>query len=444
MNRLVAIVFLLAITVPGVLLISGHSPPTSDAPTDEVVVSPTMADVLDATWFDSVDAMVERRIPMLDVAVAVDSRVSRTVFADSPNPEVTIGAEGWLFDNESLDRACLSGQYFAAIGDEMRRADAVAAAAGIEFLYWVAPDKAAVVSDELSGGRSACTKANVAALDEHLTSAAVSLLPAFADHADPDTLFYRTDTHWNDSGGLVASRQIIERLAPGLWDEHAVVYGSRSYDTDLSRLISDAKTEVVTAASVVFDGIPLISVDGSSADPMGDMSRSVRSFEFPDGPAIEGQTVVAYDSFGLPQVDDLAPYFASSTFVYTPHFDEDEAAAVVGSADRLLWGRVQRKFIGGDLELPVSSWLVEAFVDRLDPVRIDSAELTRIEMDPSIEIYLVVRDLRSDGDHVFPPSGTIFDDKSRVHALRVRGDLEFGFDPDHFEVERVDIPVQES
>jgi alginate O-acetyltransferase complex protein AlgJ len=159
-----------------------------------------------------------------------DARLKMKLALDqSYGSPFTVGRSGWLFyrvhrgtmgprpdqpfSPDSLER------WAASLESKQRLLEA----RGIHFLVVVAPDKQTVYPDmlprELPPARSPSRlDALLHRLAEGGKVTAVDVRPGLVEARQPPSLlarwpiYYRTDTHWNDLGGLVASRQVLARL----------------------------------------------------------------------------------------------------------------------------------------------------------------------------------------------------------------------------------------
>lgn len=130
----------------------------------------------------------------------------------SAGPQVRAGCDDWLFLTEELrpwpDAAAHQATRVAAL----KRVAAKLAEQQIQLLVAVVPDKARVYSEELCGAPwSRQSQERHASFVAELRAAGlrhVSLLPALQSAKANGPVFYRTDTHWNQTGAATAAEAI--------------------------------------------------------------------------------------------------------------------------------------------------------------------------------------------------------------------------------------------
>ena len=130
----------------------------------------------------------------------------------SGGPQVAVGCDDWLYLMEELRPWPGAAQAMAARADGLRRVAAALAERGIALQVALVPDKARVQAGTRCGvPYSAQAQARLAAFKALLGGLPVlDLAPALAAAAVP--AFYRTDTHWNESGAALAARAVVAAL----------------------------------------------------------------------------------------------------------------------------------------------------------------------------------------------------------------------------------------
>lgn len=135
----------------------------------------------------------------------------------SGGPQVRVGCDGWLFLTEELRPFDGAEAAMAERLAALRRIHAMLEQRGIALVVAVVPDKARVHPEQLCGApRAAQAEARLAAFEAGLVGAGiphVSLLPPLAALAARQPAYWRTDTHWNQSGATVAARAIAQATA---------------------------------------------------------------------------------------------------------------------------------------------------------------------------------------------------------------------------------------
>ena len=164
-------------------------------------------------------------------------------------------------------------------------------------------------------------------------------------------LYFRQDTHWTPLGAVIATRALVESLAPGVWDDAEMpVQGFASYNTDLSRLMGLPTKERVPRL-VIRPGVKVerttvaTNVDLKSARDIGHYTVD------PAAPAVEGRTLILYDSFFRTNEVRIAPWFRDSVWVHANDLERSpELGADLGAFDHVVIERVERSAYDLDLD----------------------------------------------------------------------------------------------
>jgi hypothetical protein len=177
--------------------------------------------------------------------------------------------------------------------------------------------------------------------------------PIAAAHAnDPELpLYFAKDTHWTPLGAVIATRALVESLAPGIWDDREMATeGFASYETDLSRLIGLPAKERMPRLNVrpgvtVERTVVATTVDLESAPDIG------RYHVAASAKAVEGRTLILYDSFFRTNQARIAPWFRDSVWVHSNDLARSpELVADLPTFDRVVVERVERSAYNLDLE----------------------------------------------------------------------------------------------
>ena len=129
----------------------------------------------------------------------------------SGGPAVWVGRRNWLYLMEELrpwpDAADVMAERAAVVG----RVAVALKARNVDLLVAVVPDKARIVTDAMDGPRAAQTESRYADFITSLTKQGIKVVglatPMLANPT-PDSLFWRTDTHWSQEGAALAARAI--------------------------------------------------------------------------------------------------------------------------------------------------------------------------------------------------------------------------------------------
>lgn len=200
--------------------------------------------------FQQLEQAIVDRLPLRRAAIEARGRLAVDLFRDSPNPDVAVGSDGWLYYREEL-RACTDAGRPA--GDPADAADVLArtlVASGRTAGVFVAGSKI-VTSEEhrpdLDRELLDCVRATEARVHARLAATPGGLdvqeqLEALERSGRP--AFLRTDTHWSAAGRAVVVREILDRIRPGLAAEAGLRRG-RTFDRpgDLGPFIGLPRSE---------------------------------------------------------------------------------------------------------------------------------------------------------------------------------------------------------
>ena len=245
-------------------------------------------------------------------------------FGVSPTKSVILGKAGWLFfaDDDAL-ASYRALRPFTAEELEVwrrrleRRRDWLAAR-GIRFLVVVAPSKETIYPEFMPDAMNRVRP--VTRLDQltaHLrarsTAEVLDLRAPLSEGKGRSVLYLRTDTHWNDRGALLASREILGRL--GAWFPRL-------------RPLPESAFEPVTHDGWSGDLVAMLSLEGHLREPRLELrplharrarpaaveipqpeaQRTVSATETGD-PALP-RAVMFHDSFGVSLEPFLSEHFA--------------------------------------------------------------------------------------------------------------------------------------
>jgi len=155
-----------------------------------------------------------------DTFIRLNFLIRRSLLHETEFNDVLVGKNGWLFylGEKEMDDARGITEYeeqtlkkWTALFELKRR---WLAARGIRYLIVIVPSKATIYGENLPTAFR--TISNITALDEFIdydeTHSGVEILdlrPALLRAKSKERLYYKTDTHWNQYGALVAYQEIM-------------------------------------------------------------------------------------------------------------------------------------------------------------------------------------------------------------------------------------------
>jgi SGNH hydrolase-like domain, acetyltransferase AlgX len=357
-DRIVSIGFVVALIVPGIALAAGIRPVDLEGRPRATLPPLDARSLGEPSTYAAIDRWIADRFPGRNEAVGAHAAIDYGVLGGSTTPNVIVGRDGWLFTRTELEPVCdfTADQVLAALD----RKAAALAGRGMDLRLVVPPDKHAIYADQVIAGsglgeacsdeRRAAMRTGMAARPDH----AIELWTRIAARraADPATpLYFKQDTHWTPLGAMIATKALVESLASDVWDDDQMpIEGIAAYDTDLSRLIGLPKKERVPRL-VVRPGVKVerstvsTSVDLKSARDIGhyQVDRSAK--------AVEGRTLIIYDSYFRTNEKRIAPWFRDSVWVHADDLKRSpELVDDLPRFDHVVVERVERSVYDIDLD----------------------------------------------------------------------------------------------
>jgi SGNH hydrolase-like domain, acetyltransferase AlgX len=355
---IVSVGFVVALIVPGIALATGIRPVDLEGRPRASLPLLDASSLGESSTYAAIDRWLADRFPGRNEAVGAHAAIDYGVLGGSTTPNVIVGRDGWLFTRTELEPVCdfTAEQVLAALD----RTAAALARRGLDLRLIVPPDKHAMHPEQVVPGsglgqacsdeRRAAMQAGMAARPDH----AIELWTRIAARraADPTVpLYFKQDTHWTPLGAVIATKALVESLAPGVWDDAQMpIEGFANYDTDLSRLIGLPRKERVPRL-VVRPGVEMertvvpTSVDLKSARDIGHYQVDTTA------KAVEGRTLIVYDSYFRTNERRIAPWFRDSVWVHADDLKRSpELVADLPAFDRVVVERAERSVYDVDLD----------------------------------------------------------------------------------------------
>ena len=144
-------------------------------------------------------------------------------FSVSPSNGVLIGKDNWLYylldgDDQTLRHARLfSQEELMAWNSALEQRKNWLAKRGIKYTFILAPSKCSIYPEHVPDSHYLINKTSrvdqlVAYLKEHSAVDVLDLRQALIDQKPIGQLYFRTDTHWNKLGAMLAGSTVINHL----------------------------------------------------------------------------------------------------------------------------------------------------------------------------------------------------------------------------------------
>jgi hypothetical protein len=357
-DRIVSVGFVVALIVPGVALAAGIRPVDLEGRPRASLPPLDASSLGESSTYAAIDRWLADRFPGRNQAVGAHAAIDYGVLGGSTTPNVIVGRDSWLFTRTELEPVCrfTAEQVLAALD----RSAVGFAERGMELRLIVPPDKHAIYPEQVvpdsglgeacSDDRRAAMRAGMAARPDHAIEVWSRIGARRA--ADPATpLYFKQDTHWTPLGAMIATKALVQSLTPGVWDDAQMpIDGFANYETDLSRLIGLPAKERVPRL-VVRPGVEMertvvpTKVDLKSARDIGHyvVDRTAK--------AVEGRTLIIYDSFFRTNERRIAPWFRDSVWVHADDLERSpELVADLPTFDQVVVERAERSAYDIDLD----------------------------------------------------------------------------------------------
>jgi alginate O-acetyltransferase complex protein AlgJ len=222
-QRLQVGLFALFLALPAVDM-AFHVDPTPPPSSQERVEPPPLPTELAGLepWRDGFETYIDDAFGWRSWAVRSFNRLNYRLFRVSQQPAVIVGKNGWLFYGPVLpyQRAIepMSGTERRRWGNSIQRRHDWLAAQGIEYLFFIAPNKHSIYPEFLpaSARRTGPYTRYEQLLDyfrkNRSTVDVVDLHAPLLAAKQSELVYQRTGTHWNTRGAYVAYRAIFDHL----------------------------------------------------------------------------------------------------------------------------------------------------------------------------------------------------------------------------------------
>lgn len=208
------------------------------------------------TYPSDYEAYYNDHIPFRNTLIKMNSYLDYYVFHESPNQDVVVGKDGWLFYagkedgvpiRQAVGKTYYTEEELAAISDNIAEMRREIENRGMEFLIFIAPNKERIYGENLPeyyGGTTGDTSTEqlIAYLRENTD---VNIIFAYEEmmkqkELHPELFFYyHLDTHWNNAGGYVGASVLLKELGCSLPDiEQVKVEKQLLSSGDLSNMMN--------------------------------------------------------------------------------------------------------------------------------------------------------------------------------------------------------------
>lgn len=224
-------------------------------------------------------------------------------FQSSITEDVVLGTDGWLYFSDTLpDYAGLDPMSEREIFSAARNLGLISEyceSQGAEFLFTVAPNKNSLYPEHMPALPRDDLRSNADRLAEELAGQGVNYLDCFAlFRGQEETLYFKTDSHWNGKGAALAADAVNDALGRSSGYFAGPFSQEEVHKGDLYDMLYPAGEGLET--DQVYSGELTVEYDA----PI----RSAENLTIMTHGGGEGSLLMFRDSFG----NNLYPYLADS------------------------------------------------------------------------------------------------------------------------------------
>ncbi|MDR3616104.1 MAG: hypothetical protein P4L53_21275 [Candidatus Obscuribacterales bacterium] len=193
----------------------------------------------------------------------------------SSSPLVVLGKNGWMFyftENLATNDAFNVQQLQNWTQLVQSRHDFLAEH-GIKYILMIVPEKGTIEPELLSDSlqnlpRASRYKQLRDYLPGHSNTETVDLLPVFEKDKDKPRLYYKTDSHWTDTGAMLAGNALANKLKPSFPDVSSNLFNHLKF---VERDMSGDLAKMLNLQGIIFE--PSSSLDHSDLTAVASSGR---------------------------------------------------------------------------------------------------------------------------------------------------------------------------
>ncbi len=174
---------------------------------------------LNFNFFDDFDTWFSEHFAFRQQFVNADSRVKSTLMGTSPDSDVIVGKDGWLYYGDTADDFLnintLSKREINNIAHNLRMIDDYCKKNGAEFIFFSAPNKNSIYPENMPFNYiPADNSDNYELLSAELAEDDfwLDMKSALLSAGSSVPLYHKTDTHWNNLGAYAGHTAIMAEL----------------------------------------------------------------------------------------------------------------------------------------------------------------------------------------------------------------------------------------
>ena len=318
----------------------------------------------------------EQHFAFRSESITADAAIQSKIFGVSNLDSVVVGKDGWLYYASTLDdymgRGALTEQQMRGLAHNLALVQKRVEEHDARFLFTVAPNKNTLYPEHMPSYYLADGDAerNRDRLCGALAQSSVNYCDLFAAfETQPETLYFKRDSHWNNKGALIASNEILDKLGKE-HDDYAEIEPEQRIDFvgDLHKMLYPAAPEPeLNFYYGAEDAYDYVTNTNSVEDSL------IRT----ENAAAQGTLFMYRDSFG----NLLLPYFASA-------FNE----AVFSKSFPVMLDIVLQQYEPNDVVFEIAERNISWFLTQPPVMRAPVVEASALDLSSSNKCDLTVRE----------------------------------------------------
>lgn len=311
-------------------------------------------------FLTNLSAWATDNLPFRDLAIQTEDGVSRSVFGEPPQyggvsgigpipsngppassgdeqpgggfPTVIEGSDGWLFLGFELSGKCRPSRSLDDVVFNVQRLRQAVERSGRRFVLVVAPDKSTMVQERLPSiyADKSCATGRRQEFWQRANAQlqVVDLREPLQREASRRNgpVYFPQDSHWNFAGGFTMTRELAERLRPGVTGTWRSTLGPQwTSSADLPRLIGRTGTNRAIMYGLAPDG----KADRTNFTNL-DFNQTLTYQTAPAPGTIDAPVTMFADSFTQFAAPYLAATFSNISITHLATLQKDPRA-IAGS-----------------------------------------------------------------------------------------------------------------
>ena len=310
------------------------------------------ARAFDTDYYAGISAWIEDHLSLRQAAVRTDARMDLHVFGDSPDPQVWLGSDDWLYYDDGLRKACTGDASPVVLLESIARLETMLRESGRTLRWMIVPNKISIYPEHATPRilrAAACGEARRLELYTALRSSTprgfIDLHRVFGTAKEQFSrqLYFPDDSHVTPLGSALIIQQMVGVLRPGLWDARAMRPAQPLLRVgDLARMLVIREPISSENWGISRPGLEPGLTDYEEIAP-GVSRRRLRTVG-PDEALIGEETFVLHDSQFNTAMAMMRSYFADTTLIKWNDFSAEHVASEMAAARIVVVEVVERDF----------------------------------------------------------------------------------------------------